>query len=226
MIHDVALQNLPVVFCIDRAGLVGEDGATHHGIFDIAYLRCIPNLQIAAPSNLIDLRNLLFTASKKLDTPLAIRYPRGRGRELKWQQAFKALPLGKANLLKTGTRILILALGSSVYDAQDAINNLPEIIQAQVGLIDLRFVKPLDTELLAQQIPAYQHIISIEDASKIGGVGDAIQDLLVQLKYPGSFVKLGIPDMFIEQGSIAELKTLAKIDATSIGRQIKALAKD
>lgn len=225
VIHDVALQNLPVVFCIDRAGLVGEDGATHHGIFDIAYLRCIPNLQIAAPSNLIDLRNLLYTASKKFDMPLAIRYPRGRGRELKWQQAFKTLPLGKANLLKKGTRILILALGSSVYDAQDAINNLPRTIQAQVGLIDLRFVKPLDTELLAQQIPAYQHIISIEDASKIGGVGDAIQDFLVQLKYPGSFVKLGIPDMFIEQGSIAELKTLAKIDPASIGRQIKALAK-
>ena len=151
VIHDVCLQKLPVIFCLDRAGIVGEDGATHHGIFDMAFLRCIPNIIIAAPSNAIALRNILYTAQLGLDLPIAIRYPRGRGNILDWKQPFKKTTIGKAEELKKGTTIALLCIGSMVQNAQEALGLLDlEAQKNQVGIYDMCFVKPLDIKLLTE----------------------------------------------------------------------------
>src|SRR5699024_6237833 len=214
VIHDVALQNLPVIFCIDRAGLVGEDGATHHGVFDLAYLNCIPNLQIAAPANEIELRNILYTVSKGIKNPIAIRYPRGRGNITDWKKPFKEIKIGKAKTIKEGKNIAILSLGTIQNNVSAAINSIKE--SDDIGNYNFLFLKPLDENILHGIFKKYKKIITIEDGVKIGGFGDAVLDFANRNNYKNSIIKLGIPDEFIEHGSVAELQEIAGISIAKI----------
>ncbi|HLV13552.1 MAG TPA: 1-deoxy-D-xylulose-5-phosphate synthase [Xanthomarina sp.] len=219
VIHDVAIQSLPVVFCLDRAGLVGQDGATHHGIFDLAYLRCIPNLIIFAPSNEIELRNILYTAQLgKLKQPLAIRYPRGRGITLDWQKKFKEIKIGKANTLRKGKSVAVLSIGTISRNCTEAIGLLNQ--ENVVSHYDMRFVKPLDKELLHRICGSYKIIITVEDGCIKGGVGSAILEFAAQHNYKNTFKILGVPDEFIEHGTTEELQQVCGIDSTSISKTI------
>ncbi len=218
LIHDVALQNLPVIFCLDRAGLVGEDGATHHGVYDIAYLRSIPNMIIYAPANEIDLQNILYTAQLGLEKPIAIRYPRGRGRISNWKKDhfghYRKIEIGKANCIKIGTKIAVLSngtIGDNVIQALREIGN-PEII----AHYDFAFVKPLDENLLDDILKKFKFIITIEDGTIIGGFGSAILEFAAQNNYNNNIKTLGIPDKFIEQGTINELQQCCEIDVKTL----------
>jgi 1-deoxy-D-xylulose-5-phosphate synthase len=214
VIHDVALQNLPVIFCLDRAGLVGEDGATHHGVFDLAYLRCIPNLIVYSPINEFALRNILFTAQLGLNHPIAIRYPRGRGQMVDWQKPYDKLEIGKANYLKEGTITAVLSngpIGNTVTLALAKMKN-PETI----AHYDFAFVKPLDERVLHTIFNQFEKIITLEDGVLKGGFGSAILEFASQNKYSNPVLNLGIPDEFIEQGTIEELHHYCKIDADSL----------
>jgi 1-deoxy-D-xylulose-5-phosphate synthase len=221
VIHDVALQNLPVIFCLDRAGLVGEDGATHHGVFDIAYLRCIPNLMIAAPADEVELRNLLYTAQLDLKSPLVIRYPRGRGVKLNWKQEFKKVEFGKGSLLKSGSKLAVISIGSIAENVHLAIEMLPE--GNQVAHYDAKFVKPLDEKLLHEIFKKYDKIITIEDGVISGGFGSAVLEFASKHQYHPEIRCLGIPDNFIEQGTVHQLQEIAKIDVHSISLCISNL---
>lgn len=214
VIHDVALQNLPVIFCLDRAGLVGEDGATHHGVFDLAYLRCIPNLIIFAPRNEVELRNILFTAQKGLQNPIAIRYPRGKGRLTEWIQPFKSIDIGKGVQLKKGTKIAVLSIGTMAYNVSDAIE-LCESPNA-ISHYDMRFVKPLDVDLLHNIFANYKYIITVEDGVKIGGFGSTILEFAAEHHYQIPINVLGVKDEFIEHGTLDELQNLTELDIESI----------
>jgi 1-deoxy-D-xylulose-5-phosphate synthase len=214
VIHDVALQDLPVIFCLDRAGLVGEDGATHHGVFDLAYLRCIPNMIIFSPRNEMELRNMLYTAQLGLPHPIAIRYPRGRGELVDWQRPFQQIEIGKANLLKKGTRIAILSTGFIGKNVTDAFKQI--LNPADFAHYDFSFVKPLDTELLHQLFSDFECFITIEDSSKTGGFGSAILEFKAAHNYKNPVRILGIPDEFIEQGTVKELQNYCKINIENI----------
>lgn len=219
VIHDVALQNLPVIFCLDRAGIVGEDGATHHGVFDIAYLRCIPNIIIYAPKDEIDLQNILYTASLGLRHPIAIRYPRGRGKypnsNFKIPNSnFLKIEIGKAHLLKNGTKTAVLSTGFIGNNVSLALENLnqPETI----AHYDFGFVKPLDEKLLHEIFNSFETIITIEDGTIKGGFGSAIVEFASENNYAKPVKILGIPDHFIEHGTVEELQKICKIDVKSI----------
>ena len=214
LIHDVALQRLPVIFCLDRAGLVGEDGATHHGVFDIAYLRCIPNMIIAAPSDEIDLRQLLYTAQLDLDRPLAIRYPRGRGVSVEWKMPFEKIEFGKGRCLREGTEVAVLSLGNMAKNVKDAIEAVEE--NDKIGHFDMRFVKPLDEELLHHVFGKYKSVITVEDGVIRGGFGSAVLEFASENHYFTRVECLGIPDSFIEQGNLRQLQEIAKIDVENI----------
>lgn len=214
VIHDVALQNLPVVFCLDRAGLVGEDGATHHGVFDIAYLRCIPNLIIIAPRNEIELRNSMYTAQLGLEHPIAIRYPRGRGEIMKWEVPFSKIEIGRGIQLKQGSEIAVLSIGNMAKNVTEAIHNLKDT--SKVAHYDMRFVKPLDEKLLHKIFSTYKTIITVEDATVNGGFGSAVAEFLVENKYKNDIKIVGVPDIFIEHGSNDELYKIAGLDSNSI----------
>ena len=214
LIHDVALQNLPVIFCLDRSGLVGEDGATHHGVFDLAYLRCIPNMIVYAPMNEIALRNILYTAQLGLNNPIAIRYPRGRGEIVDWQKPYEKIEIGEANYLKEGTTTAVLSngtIGNSVTLALAKMNN-PETI----AHYDFAFVKPLDEISLHTIFNEFEKIITIEDGVIKGGFGSAILEFASQNNYSIPVLNLGIPDEFIEQGTVEELHHYCKLDVESI----------
>ena len=222
VIHDVCLQKLPVIFCLDRAGMVGEDGATHHGIFDIAFLRCIPNIIIAAPSNAIALRNILYTAQLGLQLPIAIRYPRGRGKIVDWKQPFKKIAIGQAEALKKGTTIALLCVGSMVQNAQDAVDLLPSKVQKdQVGIYDMCFVKPLDIKLLTEIFEHYTTIITIEDGVINGGFGSSILEYQATNKYTNTIELLGIKDEFPEHASVHQLQDLQGISPEKIKQTIR-----
>lgn len=221
LIHDVALQNLPVVFCIDRAGLVGNDGATHHGSFDLAYLNCVPNMVIAAPSSAIELRQMLYTASLYDEHPFAIRYPRGRAFNQDWQVDFKKLEIGKANQISEGHDIAILSLGSVAHEVQNAIELVEGIYQP--SHYDFRFLKPLDREMLHHIFKTYDKIITVEDGSIIGGFGSVVINEAQQKSYRGEIHQLGIPDKFIEHGSPEELYDLVGLSADKIALKIKEM---
>ena len=223
VIHDVALQNLPVIFCLDRAGLVGEDGATHHGVFDLAYLRCIPNLIIFAPRNEIELRNILYTAQLGLKNPIAIRYPRGRGHIIDWQQPFEIIEIGKSELLKKGETIAVLSIGSSAHNVTQAIDMLE--FKSIVAHYDMRFVKPLDEQLLHTIYKEYDLIITVEDGTIKGGFGSAILEFASNFNYKSTTKILGLPDKFIEHGSINILQHSIGLDAESIAKRIRELCK-
>ena len=214
IIHDVALQKLPVIFCLDRAGLVGEDGATHHGAFDLAYLRCIPNLIIFAPRNEVELRNIMYTAQLGLKLPIAIRYPRGRGVTIDWKQPFKAIKIGKGEQLKAGNKLAVLSIGTIAKHVTNAIN-LCENKEA-ISHYDLRFVKPLDEMLLHNILKKYNTIITIEDGTIKGGVGSAVLEFASAHNYKKTIKTLGLPDSFIEHGTVDELQKLIGLDANSL----------
>jgi len=214
VIHDVALQNLPVIFCLDRAGLVGEDGATHHGVFDIAYLNCIPNMIIAAPKDEIELRNIMFTASEGLNHPIAIRYPRGRGENVNWEQTFEKIEIGKIKELKKGTKIAILStgtIGNNVTKALTEVEN-PSLFSHY----HFPFIKPLDIDAIKSIINSHGHIITIEDGVITGGFGEQISSIIASKNLKKSIINLGIPDSFIEHGTVFELQQLCKIDVNHL----------
>ncbi|WP_225036815.1 1-deoxy-D-xylulose-5-phosphate synthase [Winogradskyella sp. SM1960] len=221
VIHDVALQNLPVIFCLDRAGLVGEDGATHHGVFDIAYLNCVPNLVIFVPSNAIALRNIMYTAQLGIDFPLAIRYPRGRGQLLDWKMPFETIDIGKGLCIKQGTDIAILSIGTLLKNVADAIDLLDQ--KEAVGYYDMQFVKPLDEVLLHDIFSTYKAIITIEDGTVVGGFASAILAFANANNYKQSITTLGIEDKFIEHGTVNQLQHLQHLDSFSIKKSIEDL---
>ena len=220
VIHDVALQDLPVIFCIDRAGLVGADGATHHGAFDLAYLRCIPNLIIFAPRNEIELRNILFTAQKQLKHPIAIRYPRGKGSIINWEQPFEIIEIGTGTCLKEGKDIAVLSLGTISKNVSDALIMIPN---NDIAHYDMRFVKPLDEKLLHKIMNTFKTIVTIEDGTKTGGFGSAILEFASKHSYNITIEILGIPDEFIEQGTTQELQKIVGLDSESISIKLNNL---
>jgi 1-deoxy-D-xylulose-5-phosphate synthase len=218
VIHDVALQNLPVIFCLDRAGLVGEDGATHHGVFDLAYLRCIPNMIVYAPLNELELKNILFTTQLGLPHPIAIRYPRGHGVFSDWDnknsEPYHPIAIGKAKCLKEGTTIAVLSNGTIGNNVTEALAKMEQ--SKTIAHYDFSFVKPLDEKLLHQIFITFDQIITLEDGVIKGGFGSAITEFAAQNKYHSIITTLGIPDEFIEQGTIDELQQFCKIDADSL----------
>ena len=215
LIHDVALQNLNVVFCLDRAGLVGADGATHHGAFDLAYLRSIPNLTIASPMNEIELRDLMFTAQQKDRGPFCIRYPRGRGVLTEWKTEMKSIEVGTGRELIAGTDLAILSIGHVGNYAQEAIKILQER-GFSIAHYDMRFVKPLDEKLLHKIFPKFKKIITVEDGCTTGGMGSAVLEFISDHDYQAKVIRLGIPDQFINHGTQAELQADCGYDAQGI----------
>ncbi len=220
VIHDVALQKLPVIFCLDRAGLVGQDGPTHHGVFDMAFLRCVPNLIVFAPMNEMDLRNIMYTAQLGLDQPIAIRYPRGRGATIDWRNDFEPIEIGAARCLKKGSKIAILTIGHMGNSISKLIESLdtPEA----VGHYDMRFVKPLDKDLLRTIFNSYEHIVTVEDGAKMGGFGSAVLEFANEEGLSKPIKIFGVPDQFVEQGTIPETHKLAGIDFDTIHSYIQS----
>ena len=221
LIHDVALQNLPVIFCLDRAGLVGEDGATHHGVFDIAYARAIPNLTIAAPRNEVELRNLLYTAQLGLENPIIIRYPRGRGVLKEWKLPFEKVQIGKGECLKEGSEVAVLSIGNMAQNVSEAIDKTGE--KDKIAHYDMRFVKPLDEELLKNIFRKYQKIVTVEDGVKKSGFGSAVLEFAAEAGFKGEIYILGIPDEFIEQGNVIQLQEIAGIHVEGIRQKLESM---
>jgi len=222
LIHDVALQNLHVVFCLDRGGLVGEDGATHHGVFDLAYLRAIPNLTICSPMNELELRNMMYTAQLPAAGPFAIRYPRSRGISPDWKKPFEALPVGKGRMIREGKDLAIISIGHIGNYALEACEKLSQE-GIEVALVDIRFLKPLDEELLTEVLSRFKHIITIEDGTILGGLGSAVTELANDLGSPAVIRRLGVPDRFIEQGTIEELYRECGFDMQGIVEAVKEM---
>ena len=220
VIHDVCLQKIPVIFCLDRAGMVGEDGATHHGIFDLAFLNCIPNLIIFAPRNERELRNIMFTAQQGLEVPIFIRYPRGRGSVVEWQKSFEPIEIGKSEVLKEGTETVILCLGPMCTNALNAIAALPSEKQKTIGCVDIRFLKPLDETILNKVFKTYNRVITIEDGTINGGLGSSILAFAAKNNYKSKIEILGIPDIFPEHGTVEELQDLVGISTEKIRQRL------
>src|SRR5690554_2441044 len=210
IIHDVTLQRLPVIFCLDRAGLVGEDGATHHGNFDLAYLRCIPNIAVFAPLNEIELRNILYTVQLETSNPIAIRYPRGRGVCTNWQKSFEKIEIGKAIQLKKGNRVAVLSTGFIGNNVNTALTDT-DFAHYHFG-----FVKPLDKNALHHIFSVFEKVITVEEGTIKGGFGSAVLEFASENNYQIPVKTLGIPDRFIGQGSIEELQQECGIDIWSL----------
>lgn len=221
VIHDVAIQKLNVVMCLDRAGLVGEDGATHHGIFDIAYMRIIPNLTIAAPMDEHELRKLMFTAQQPDMGPFVIRYPRGRGMLTDWKCEFEAIPVGKGRLLKEGKDMAVITVGPIGYKAQKAIERIESETNLSIAHYDLRFVKPLDREMLDSIGRNFRKIITIEDGVLSGGAGSAVMEFMSDNGYNVGIKRLGIKNCFVQHGAVNELYRICGLDEESIYQFIK-----
>lgn len=221
VIHDVAIQKLNVVMCLDRAGLVGEDGATHHGIFDIAYMRIIPNLTIAAPMDEHELRKLMYTAQQPDMGPFVIRYPRGRGMLTDWKCEFEAIPVGKGRLLKEGKDMAVITLGPIGYKAQKAIERIESETNLSIAHYDLRFVKPLDKEMLDSIGKNFRKIITIEDGVLSGGAGSAVMEFMSDNGYNVDIKRLGIKNCFVQHGAVNELYRICGLDEESIYQFIK-----
>lgn len=221
VIHDVAIQKLNVVMCLDRAGLVGEDGATHHGIFDIAYMRIIPGLTIAAPMDEHELRKLMYTAQQPDMGPFVIRYPRGRGMLTDWKCEFEAIPVGKGRLLKEGKDMAVITLGPIGYKAQKAIERMESETNLSIAHYDLRFVKPLDKEMLDSIGKNFRKIITIEDGVLSGGAGSAVMEFMSDNGYNVDIKRLGIKNRFVQHGAVNELYRICGLDEESIYQFIK-----
>lgn len=226
VLHDAATQHLPVVFCLDRAGLVGEDGPTHHGAYDIAYMRCIPGMIVSAPMNESELRNLMYTAQlDSLQEPMVIRYPRGEGVMPEWKTPFQEIKIGTGRKLKDGKDIAILTIGHPGNFATQAIREL-----RSEGLdpahYDMRFVKPLDEEMLHEVFSKYERVLTVEDGTIVGGFGSAILEFMQQNNYYATVKMLGIPDRYVEHGTLKELHRECGYDAQGIAETVREMMKD
>jgi 1-deoxy-D-xylulose-5-phosphate synthase len=224
VLHDVAIQNLNVVFCLDRGGLVGADGATHHGAYDLAYMRMIPNMVVAAPMNEEELRNLMYTAQLPNQGPFSIRYPRGNGVMTEWKTPFKEIKIGEGRKVTAGEDIAILSIGHPGNFAQKAIEALKGA-GVSIAHYDMRFVKPLDTLLLHEIFSKFKKVITVEDGCLMGGFGSAVLEFMVDQKYQAEVVRLGIPDEYIHHGTQEELWADCGFDAASIVRTISSIFK-
>lgn len=221
VIHDVAIQNLQVVFCLDRGGLVGSDGATHHGVFDLAYMRSIPNMIVSAPMDEIELRNMMFTAQNENHGPFSIRYPRGCGSVTNWRKPMKAIEIGKSRQLSEGTDLAILTIGTVGVAAARAVKMLQKD-GIQAAHFDMRFVKPPDEEALHLIFKTYNHVITVEDGILQGGFGSAVLEFMADHEYNAHVERIGIPDQFVDHGSPDELYREYGLDQQGIYRAAKA----
>ncbi|MCA0398122.1 MAG: 1-deoxy-D-xylulose-5-phosphate synthase [Bacteroidetes bacterium] len=226
VVHDVAIQKLPVIMCLDRAGLVGEDGPTHHGAYDIAYMRCIPHMVISAPMNEAELRNLMYTAQlPKTDFPMVIRYPRGEGVMADWRKPMEEITIGKGRELKKGEEIAVLSFGHPGNFAAAAIREV-KAVGINAGHYDMRFAKPLDEELLHQIAQQYSKIITVEDGTVLGGFGSAVLEFMARHQYTPTVKILGIPDRIVEHGTVKELLSESHYDAPAIAEMLKEMMVD
>ncbi|PJJ83989.1 1-deoxy-D-xylulose-5-phosphate synthase [Mucilaginibacter auburnensis] len=223
VVHDVAIQNLNVVFCLDRAGIAGADGATHHGAYDLAFMRCIPNMAVSSPMNEEELRNLMYTAQQENMGPFVIRYPRGNGVMVDWQRPFKAIPVGKGRIICEGEEVVILTIGAIGNEAVKAINvlNTEGYFPAHY---DMRFAKPIDEALLHEVFKKFDKVVTVEDGCIEGGMGSAVLEFMADNNYKAQVVRLGIPDKFIEHGEQPELWAECGYDAASIVISVKTLS--
>ena len=219
IIHDAALLNLPMVLCLDRAGLVGEDGPTHHGAFDIAALRAVPNLTIASPMNEHELRNLMYTAQLPGKGTFVIRYPRGNGVCADWRSPFEEIAVGTGRCLRAGTDVAVITLGPIGNDVAKLLDDIQDT--KRVAHYDLRFVKPLDENLLQEIGSKFNKIITIEDGVRNGGMGSAVMEWMADHGFRPQIVRMGLPDAFVEHGSVAELRQLVGLDPESIRKEIE-----
>lgn len=222
VLHDVALQNLNVVFCLDRGGLVGADGATHHGAFDLSYMRSIPNMTVSAPMDESELRNLMYTAQLEDMGPFTIRYPRGKGVMTEWKTKFQKIKVGTGRKLSSGNDLAILSIGHPGNFAKEAIEELKST-GASVAHYDMRFVKPLDETMLHEVFAKFDKVITVEDGCLMGGFGSAILEFMIDQKYSAEVVRLGIPDRFINHGTQAELWEECGFDKKAIVTEIKKM---
>jgi 1-deoxy-D-xylulose-5-phosphate synthase len=226
VVHDVAIQNLPVIFCLDRAGLVGEDGPTHHGAYDIAYMRCIPNIVVSAPMNEAELRNLMYTAQlESTKNPFSIRYPRGEGVMPEWRTPFEEITIGKGRKLKDGRDVAILSFGHPGNFATTAIREL-RTEGIDPAHYDMRFAKPLDEALLHEVFSKYSRVLTVEDGTVNGGFGSAVLEFMVANNYSAKVKLLGIPDRVVEHGTLKDLHRECGFDAKGIAEAIREMVKD
>ena len=222
IIHDVAIQHLPVTFCIDRAGLVGEDGVTHHGAYDLAYLSCIPGLTVSAPMDEHYLRHLMYTSQLEGKGPFAIRYPRGGGVNVDWECEMKELPVGKGRRLADGEQLAVLSIGTIGNEVQKALAMLKEK-GIFVAHYDMIFLKPIDQAILEEVAAKYRHVITVEDGTVVGGLGSRVSQWMASRPQAPRITMLGIPDQFVHQGTVAQLKAQCGIDAASIFHSIESI---
>lgn len=222
VLHDVALQNLNVVFCLDRGGLVGADGATHHGAYDLAYMRCIPNMTVSAPMNESELRNLMYTAQQENMGPFSIRYPRGKGVMTEWKTPLQKIKVGTGRKLTSGNDIAVLTVGHPGNFATDAIEELKSS-GVSIAHYDMRFVKPIDETILHEVFSKFNKVITVEDGCLMGGFGSAVIEFMADQKYVAEVVRLGIPDKYIHHGTQAELWADCKYDTQAIVETIKEM---
>lgn len=222
IIHDVALQKLPVIFCLDRGGLVGADGPTHHGAYDIAFMRCIPNMILSAPMDEIELRNLMYTAQLKNHGPFSIRYPRGKGIHQDWKKPFEEVEIGKGRKLADGEKVAILSIGTAGILVSSALKKLAKdnIVPSHY---DLRFIKPLDEDLLHEAFKNHTHVITVEDGTIVGGFGSSILEFKQKYNYKANVAMMGIPDQFIEHGTPRQLIKICGFDPDSIFDKVQSV---
>jgi len=226
VVHDIAIQKLPVVLCLDRAGLVGDDGPTHHGCYDIPYFRCIPNMIIAAPMNEQELRNLMYTAQlEETQYPFVIRYPRGEGVMPEWRTPFEALPIGKGRKIKDGEDVAILSIGHPGNFVTAAIREL-RTEGINPAHYDMRFVKPLDEALLHEVFAKHNKVITIEDGTIVGGFGSAVLEFMAANNYTAEVKMLGIPDRIVEHGTPKELHRECEYDAIAVAATVRSMVAD
>jgi 1-deoxy-D-xylulose-5-phosphate synthase len=226
VIHDVAIQKLPVIFCLDRAGLVGDDGPTHHGCYDIAYMRCVPNMIVSAPMNEAELRDLMYTA--QLDSnelPFVIRYPRGEGMLVDWKTPMKEIKVGTGRKLKDGKDIAVLTFGHPGNFAAEAIRDVKKE-GINPAHYDMRFVKPLDEEMLHEVFSNYNKVITVEDGTIVGGFGSAILEFMNEHGYKADVKILGIPDSLVEHGTPKQLYDEIGIDANAIAAMLRKMVAE
>ena len=221
VIHDVAILRLPVVLCLDRAGLVGEDGPTHHGAFDIPSLRAVPNLTICSPYDEHELRRMMYTAQLDGKGPFVIRYPRGNGYLTEWKCPLEEIRVGSGRVLKEGTDVAVLSLGPIGHNAADAIKEVEaEHPGRSIAHYDMRFVKPLDERLLQDIATRYKYIVTLEDGARNGGFGSAVLEWMSDHGYSPRITRLGLPDNFVEHGKVEELQRIVGIDKDGIKKTL------
>ena len=220
IIHDMALLNLPVVLCLDRAGLVGEDGPTHHGAFDLAALRPIPHLTIASPMDEHELRNLMYSAQLPDHGSYVIRYPRGCGVLVDWRNKMEEIKTGTGRKLKDGEDVAVLTLGPIGNDAIQAIEEVEKETEMSVAHYDMRFVKPLDENILTEVGKKFKRIVTIEDGARMGGMGSAVLEWMSDHGYQPQITRLGLPDEFVEHGTVEQLREIVHLDHESIKNAI------